>query len=148
MKKKIKRIIIFFIAALFLFSFVGCGKTSSPNEEYACSIIKGYRNILKDPSSMTIYNDVYYLEKDADTYLFFDVSAKNSFGGTVRNGIIYKNGSYLGNYEDHDETGKSAAYYLGCAYYLRCKYYNDYTEKINGKGIASKIGCGYLYLET
>ena len=146
---KMKKIFIIFMTVLFIFSLAGCESSSSPsssnpNEEYVCSMVKKYRNMLKDPSSLTIYNDVYYFEKDSDIYVFFDASAKNSFGGAVKNGIIYKNGSYLGKYEDHDETGLSADYYLGCAWYLRCKYYNDYTEKISGKTIANKVGCAFL----
>ena len=74
-----------------------------------CRILK---NMLKDPSSMDIYNIYVHPSKEGDDYdtlVFIDYAAANSYGGKIRSVATFEKNTYLGDSGD-DEDDFSSQY--------------------------------------
>ena len=86
MKKKFRLICLIF-ALISVFVFSSCSSTSSIPERYVEAVM-GYKNSLKDPTSMRIYGDVLVqsmvdpeTEEVTGTFISIFCDAKNSYGG-------------------------------------------------------------------
>lgn len=91
-------------------------------EKLALKDCKILRNMLKDPSSMDIYNIYVHPSKDGDDYdtlVFIDYAAANSYGGKVRSVATFERNTYLGDSDD-DEDDFSTQYEYD--YYLLANF--------------------------
>lgn len=86
MKKKFRFICLIF-ALILVFVFSSCSSASSIPERYVEAVM-GYKNSLKDPTSMRIYGDVLVqsmvdpeTEEVTGTFISIFCDAKNSYGG-------------------------------------------------------------------
>jgi len=111
--KKIKKVLyIVIIAAIISISLIlFLLYHLSPYEQIAVTNVNDLRNMLKDPDSFKLYEDVlviWYTDLAGDYcfYTYIDYSAKNSYGAMVRSTAMYKGYSYVGNMEDIDDLKK------------------------------------------
>ena len=91
-------------------------------EKLALEDCKILRNMLKDPSSMDIYNIYVHPSEDGgnyDTLVFIDYAAANSYGGKVRSVVTFEKNAYLGDSND-DEDDFSSQYEYD--YYLLASF--------------------------
>lgn len=83
-------------------------------ERLALEDCKILRNMLKDPSSMDIYNVYVHPAKEdggRDTLVFIDYAAANSYGGKVRSVATFEKNEYLGDSnDDEDDFSSQSAY--------------------------------------
>lgn len=103
------------LIAVALFAF---GGSLNQYEKLALEDCKILRNMLKDPSSMDIYNIYVHPSKDADDYdtlVFIDYAAANSYGGKVRSVATFERNTYLGDSDDDEDDFSSQREY---DYYL------------------------------
>ena len=110
--------VVVLIAGLLCISDSGLNQ----DEKLALEDCKILRNMLKDPSSMDIYNIYVRPSEDGgnyDTLVFIDYAAANSYGGKVRNVATFEENTYLGDSND-DEDDFSSQYEYD--YYLLASF--------------------------
>ena len=72
--------VLFIISIVF---FVACNSNTSTYKKYL-------KNILKDPESLVIYNEVIEFRKNETVYMKVEYGAKNGYGGMGRNIYYFK----------------------------------------------------------
>ena len=118
------------LIAVALFAF---GGSLNQYEKLALEDCKILRNMLKDPSSMDIYNIYVHPSKDGgsyDTLVFIDYAAANSYGGKVRSVATFEENTYLGDSND-DEDDFSSQYEYN--YYLMAYFSYDFYRLRDGE---------------
>ena len=116
------------IAALLVFGGSGLNKY----EKLALEDCKILRNMLKDPSSLDIYNIYVHPSEEGsnyDTLVYIDYSAANSYGGRVRDVAIFEEKTYLGGANDDRDDFSSQHEY---DYYLLAYFPYDFQMTYNG----------------
>lgn len=116
------------IAALLVFGGGGLNKY----EKLALEDCKILRNMLKDPSSLDIYNIYVHPSEEGsnyDTLVYIDYSAANSYGGRVRDVAIFEEKTYLGGANDDIDDFSSQHEY---DYYLLAYFPYDFQMTYNG----------------
>lgn len=111
------------LIAVALFAF---GGSLNQYEKLALEDCKILRNMLKDPSSMDIYNIYVHPSKDGgsyDTLVFIDYAAANSYGGKVRSVATFEENTYLGDSNDDEDDFSSQHEY---DYYLLAYFTYDF----------------------
>ena len=108
-----KRLIVV-VCVVVLLAVVLVAFRSSLNqyEKLALEDCRILRNMLKDPSSMDIYNIYVHPSKEGDDYdtlVFIDYAAANSYGGKIRSVATFEKNTYLGDSGD-DEDDFSSQY--------------------------------------
>ena len=118
------------LIAVALFAF---GGSLNQYEKLALEDCKILRNMLKDPSSMDIYNIYVHPSKDGgsyDTLVFIDYAAANSYGGKGRSVATFEENTYLGDSND-DEDDFSSQYEYN--YYLMAYFSYDFYRLRDGE---------------
>lgn len=118
------------LIAVALFAF---GGSLNQYEKLALEDCKILRNMLKDPSSMDLYNIYVHPSKDGgsyDTLVFIDYAAANSYGGKVRSVATFEENTYLGDSND-DEDDFSSQYEYD--YYLMAYFSYDFYRLRDGE---------------
>lgn len=96
-----RRLLIVFALSMFVLLFSSCEVNSV--REGRRGYKKYFKEILKDPSSLKIYNEEIISENDIAVTFVLDVGAKNSFGGYVRKTYTIKTiGITVAKVEDYD----------------------------------------------
>ena len=116
------------IDALLVFGGSGLNKY----EKLALEDCKILRNMLKDPSSLDIYNIYVHLSEEGsnyDTLVYIDYSAANSYGGRVRDVAVFEEKTYLGGANDDRDDFSSQHEY---DYYLLAYFPYDFQMTYNG----------------
>ena len=73
---------------------------TSPGARMARLSCQDLQRKLTNPDSMELHDVLVCEGFYGDTYVFIDCSAENSLGGAARNIFVYKNGAYLGDWDD------------------------------------------------
>lgn len=97
---------LLFVAVLFGIGF-GYNNYINSKLKVAQQCVHSYKTMQKDPDSMILRGDVLVVndkEEDWDRYVCFVSSGKNSYGATVTSMPIFKNGSYLCDYTEENES--------------------------------------------
>lgn len=118
------------VIAVILFTL---GGSLNQYEKLALEDCRTLRNMLKDPSSMDIYNIYVHPSKDSgsyDTLVFIDYAAANSYGGKVRSVATFEENTYLGDSND-DEDDFSSQYEYN--YYLMAYFSYDFYRLRDGE---------------
>lgn len=100
----IKRLIALLLAMMLL-SLCACGKPKlNVDEDRAAKNVEKLINMMKDPDSFILRGDVIVIrdEETGDYYTYIDHSGNNSYGASVRSTAIFKNYSYLCDYDDEE----------------------------------------------
>lgn len=87
--------------------FIGNAITSTPEKDMALHNVQKLKDMLKDPDSFKLYDDILVIYQDINennsvSYIYIDYGAKNSFGGMIRKTAMFKEYNYVGNYGDAD----------------------------------------------
>lgn len=98
-------VIIAIICLSVLAYFVVNKVTSTPHKNQAIANVQNLKNMLKDPDSLKLYEDVLVIfyktdDHNYDFYTYIDYGAKNSYGAMVRNTAIYVNRKYVCTMEE------------------------------------------------
>lgn len=134
----------------------------TPEERYAIEVVKDYRSMLKDPDSMTIRGDITVVHASYDSgpidYCYFEVSAKNSFGGFASSVPFYEGEKYqMDVSEEIDESeynlrdeGDLDEYSLLAVTQFKWAYWQakGFSERetpvtVDGESVAKALGVSY-----
>jgi len=116
------KVLSIFIVLVILFCAIGLpiifSNQLSVEEKMAIKNVQTLKDTLRDPSSLTLNNDIQFLTckiADSDdpsyTYYFIDYGAKNGFGGIVRDIAVFKDNEYLGNQSEQDNVNVAFAFF-------------------------------------
>ncbi len=150
---------MFVMVAVILISVIS-QNVLNEKEKYVYEVVDEYKDMLKDPDSMVLRGDILYVKDSSyDTYVAFSASGNNSYGAPVTSMPIFKNYSYLGDYdddlEDIDDPREAANLAYGklivASWNLMAKAGGDLSndedyleaELISGKKIAAKLKCEF-----
>lgn len=130
-------------------------------EKRVAGYISDFKQSLKDPSSMKINGDIVLYKNDSSEYLYFTISATNSFGAMITRECIYSNGFFLGYMDDNPNSMsasvKSEMFAASITKILIDATLEDKAEGlindqaemlskitvINGSKISKAVGCAY-----
>ena len=138
--------------------------SSSPEFDEALNCVKDYQQMLKLPETMTLRGDVAVLDiypNDSsvpDTYVFFEASGENSFGGTVSSNAAYINGVYDGKVlADWNESGHASSEALDAwalQMFAETEFEQEYLDNldassvtrtfVDGEKIAKKLHINFI----
>ena len=93
------------LAVILALSLAACGAKKSIEEQYAVRNTKALRDMMKDPDSFKLRDDVVVIvdEKNHIYYTFISASGSNSYGASIRSVSIFKDGKYFADLDDEDE---------------------------------------------
>ena len=120
-RKSNKRIFFILITIFIILTITGIvflikNNTFSPDETYAIECTEKLKNYMKSPDSFKLQNDCLVIHTDkTDNYLFIDYTSDNSYGANLRGMAVFKNYSYLGDYDSKKEDFEDAKEYLDLA---------------------------------
>lgn len=146
-----------------MLSFASCGKKQSLEEQYAIKNTQQLHDMMKDPDSFKLRNDVMvvrYEDKNGvrTYYTFINASANNSYGAAMQSVSVFKDATYFADLDDYDEwqdelkkAGDMWRNSLNDAYTdkqreeYEKKYYEVYdrTEELLNASIWYQFGAGY-----
>ena len=122
MENKKKRIDPFWLVIVFLgivagiFFFSKC----ESDEEIAVrcgreTYQKMFQQVLRDPSSLEIYDERYTVDDDGDVHWVLDVGSRNGFGGMVRKTYRLRTSRYLTDrvYNEDESDDSFNMYVIG-----------------------------------
>ncbi len=102
-------IVIGAVSVYFALFYIG-----GDNGKLALSNTQKIKDMLKDPNSLILYEDVltiFYLTDDVDEtgfYTYIDYGAANSYGGIVRETAMFKDYTYVGTISDEEDLKSKA----------------------------------------
>lgn len=97
--------------------------TNSSEAKIAAAACEDLQPRMKNPESLTLHEVLVCKDFSDNMYVYIDCSAENSFGGVTRNIHIYKNGTYLGDWEYQSFEIREAKSVLDT-----CKQYDMYKS--------------------
>lgn len=105
----------------------------SGDEERAVVACSDLQSRLKNPSSLQLNKVVVVEDTEVEHayYVFIDYSAQNSFGGTTRSVVVYKNGTYYTNDSDDSNRYTMAQDTLNFCVAMGCPYTDVDVERIS-----------------
>ena len=89
------------------------GPILNKDEQLAYQNAVAMRKMLRDPDSFKLYDEMFLLKKLNDdgslecTYTVFEYGGTNGYGGIVRSEAIFKDDTYIMDYDDDIEVGDS-----------------------------------------
>ena len=157
-----RRLFVLFGAVLVMMTVILISVISqnvlNEKEKYVYKVVAEYKDMLKDPDSLVLRGDILYVKDSSnDTYVAFSASGNNSYGAPVTSMPIFKNYSYLGDYDDDlddfDDPMDAAELAYGklivASWNLTAKAGGNMAdgeeyleaELISGKKVAAKLKC-------
>lgn len=82
--------------------------TNSKEAQIAATACEDLQLRMKNPASLELHEVLVGVDFSDNLYVYIDCSAENGFGGTTRTTHIYKNETYLGDWEDQTVEIKEA----------------------------------------
>lgn len=153
-KQKAVAIVVAIVAAVLLLALLLGGSLLDSDKRYAVDIAKDYQSMLKDPESMTIRSDITIVratsdEGDETVYCYFEVSAKNGFGGATSSVPLYEDGKYVVDVTDNiDATDLDNGDKVFSQFKWRMWQIDGFSEKervsvVDGKSVADELAVPY-----
>ena len=157
--KKIVAVAVAVVAILAIIIYNIGGGTLSGTEKYALSKVERYQNMMKDPDSFKLRNDVLVIVAKEDdgrnTYTYITASGNNSYGASITSTAMFKNYSYIGDYEDDyedfDTNAEKLEFLTAKKYLLAWNLAGENgednwvsAELVSGKKIAKKLHIEYV----
>ncbi len=163
MKKTIAVLICVIMVFLPLCS---CGSSGSSNVNTVVDIINKYKSSLKNPDSLIIRGDIFYVSyrretvseiKSGDFFVVFTASGTNSYGALVTEMPVYKGNKYLADFtENFDESVDLSIRAQLAHLHITLNRWNtegksmatadspwQTVEMISGKTVAAKVHCDW-----
>ncbi len=150
-----RKVLSILLVVIIILSFASCGKTQSIEEQYAIKNTEKLHNMMKDPDSFKLRNDVMVIRhEDKDGlktyYTFIHHSANNTYGASMQSVSVFKDGTYFADLDDYDEISNEASKYSDA--YMKNHRDEDYkkamdafdkAEELLDAQIWYKFGAGY-----
>ena len=101
------------LVVIIILSFSSCGKTQSIEEQYAIKNTEKLHNMMKDPDSFKLRDDVMVIRHEDKNgsrtfYTFIHASANNSYGASMQSVSVFKDGTFFADLDDYDELLEEA----------------------------------------
>ena len=150
-RKKIITAAIVIFALLASFLLISGGLSSQ--EKSVLNDCKNLRSMCKDPSSFTLYGDIYlYNSENVGNITYIPYGAKNSYGTMLSGLAIFSEGKYIADFDDDESDFSSQAEYDKFLIEYNLPYYwaknisgnFDNFQVVNGQKIAKKMNAQYL----
>lgn len=148
-KKWLKPCVLVLVVLLIMTFFSPLNK----NEQMAYECAKELKEMMKDPDSFQLYDEMYLVEYTSDkgaeynkTVLVFKYGGSNSYGANITDRAIFMNGEYIMDYDeisDMDESDWNYEEKFNAYWVLQMHEYGEDGFKkinINANKIKKKMG--------